>query len=251
MATYLTDIKCSENILDNIIQVLGYPIVDKDTIFDILPKDYIINEIVGISMETYFQYFPIVKTFQMSSNSTIDSPIENVLGILHYNFVTGNTNTDQIDLHTGNAFYTSSVTNQLISGSTYGTPFNYNGGTYTVYQQKFLSDSMKKMNGGRQYSVRFDFANKKFKSISKQSGNMNVVVGCYSNDTNDIEFKYKTKFLDLCKAELGMSFARKVLLMDADLPLQIDADTLNEDSKDLKDETIEWLERNSKFSVMA
>ena len=56
--------------------------------------------------------------------------------------------------------------------------------------------------------------------------------------------------MDLCKAELGFRFAKNIKLIDSDLPLQIDADDLLEDSKDLKEKTIEWFEQNSMYMVM-
>ena len=250
MGIYINNVNCSDEFIKLLIEVIGYPIIDENTIFDIFSKEYIKENIISLSLETYYNYFPIIKTFTMSSNTKINSPYENVLGILHYNFVqNSNTNSD-FNLNTGNAFYTASLISQVVSGSNYGTPFNYNAGVYTQYQQRFLSDSMKNMNGGRQHSVRYYEQSKLFTSISKAQGKFNVTVGCYSNNVDDIENKNKTKFMDLCKAELGFRFAKNIKLIDSDLPLQIDADDLFEDSKDLKEKTIEWFEQNSMYMVM-
>lgn len=248
MATYITDVTASDDFIELLLETLGYPIIEDEVLYNIFPKDFIKEKIIGLSMELFYTYFPIIKEFSMSSNTTIDSTIDNVLGIVHYTFVNGNIS--NTEMYNQGPWSLSNKVSLMSMGNTYGTPFNYNSYTYSTYQQKFYSDSMKNLNGGRKHSVIYDEKNNKFISQSKMNGTFNVEVGCYSNNVSDIPKHLLPKFTDLCRAEIGMKFARSVNLIDADLPLAINSDDLLEDSKDLKEETVEWFERNSKFTVM-
>lgn len=251
MATFVKDVVCSEEFLNDVLEALGYPIVTKDIIFGFLPQDYILSNIIGDGLEKFFTYFPIVKNITLPASSTeseVESPIENVLGIVHY-YENSKENTN-VNLNSGNPFYTSSQVTISSSRQNWGTPFNYNGGTFTQFQRKFYEDSVKNLAGGKQYYCKYDETTNKFIVRSKLNSNLYVQVGCFSNNVDDVPKNKRQKFLNLCEGLLMMKFARTVKLMDSDLPLEINHDDLYDEGKDLLEETEEWMQNNSTIPLM-
>lgn len=202
MATYLNDIIVDEKFMNLVKEALGYPLVDLDVIEDLFPTEYIRENVIGLSAEEFFSYFPFVQTISINVNGTsevtVDAP-ENTLGILHYAFV-NQSDASMSNLNSGNPFHTSAITTISSSRSNYGTPFNYNSYQYSSYQQKFYQDAL--TNSQKAYYAIFDEINNKISAKSSLSGVICVDVGMYDTDINKIPKNLRFKFLDLCRANL-------------------------------------------------
>ena len=248
MSSYINQVTVEEHFLEEMLEVLGYPIVEKDIIYDIYNEDYIKNHIIAECLETFYNYFPIVKeyTFGASKSETsVDSPFENVLGIIHYSKPeTGN---NGINLNSGNPFYTASqVSSYSSTWSSYGTPFRYNEtGTWNAFQRKFYNDSLKNLAGGTLYYLKFDEDNNRFLIRSVVGGSIHALIGCYSSNVSDIPKTKRIHFLNLCRAMLGLKFSKVVGLQNDSLPLEINWEDLKDSSQDLYDKEMEWLQNNS------
>lgn len=252
MSTYIEHVEINEHFLEKILEVLGYPIVDKEIIYDIYSKEYIIDSVISEALELFYNYFPIVKEYEFFSTKTetsIESPFENVLGIIQYS--KPEMGTSSPNLNSGNPFYT--ATQVSYSGSTYqswGTPYKYYGSSYNVFQNKFYQDSLKNMSGGTIYYLKYDEANNKFVTKSAIGGVIHALIGCYSSNVDDIAKNKRPHFLSLCQAMLGLKFSAIVGLQNDDLPLNINWEDLKESSQEKYDNELEWLQNNSTMPLM-
>lgn len=250
MATYIQQPVVTDSFRNSVIEALGYPIIDEETIYGIYSKEHIDEYIIGECMEKFFNYFPVIREVDFpstSSESEIESPIENVLGVVHYSMDDSSNN---VKLDSGNPFYTASVTSVGTGFNTYGTPFNYNQATYSSYQQNFYLNAMKNVGGKNQFYLDYIPSTNKFRFRSAIGGNIHAQIGCYSDNVEDIDRTKRSHFLSICRATLMTKFAKVIKLAETDLPLEIDADTLLDEGKDILETEYEWLENNSTIALM-
>ena len=251
MGTYIKEVQITDDFRNQVIEVLGYPVVDSETIFDMYNKEHIDNHIIASCLEKFFNYFPkiIELDIQVSKGVILIDAPTNTLGIAHYSLVNTPTAISNADLNNKGAFFTAS---QVINSSfhSYGTPFRYGETSYSAYQKKFFNDSINKLNGGNQFYAKFKEETNQLEIKANSQGVMHLKIGCWSSNIEDIAINKRQKFLELCQATLGLKFAKILKLTNGDLPLEIDADTLLDESKEKLEQIEEWLSQNSQFPLI-
>lgn len=251
MSTYIHNPTVDESFLYDVKEALGYPVVDEE-IADIYTDEQIENLVIADALEHFFNYFPIVQTIvtPVSPNGKVelDAP-ENTLGIVHY--ALDGRGSGGINLNTGNPFYTARMVVSSQSGlANYGSPFNYNGSEYSVYQQQFYANSAQKVSGGRSFAVYYNASTDKIEVQSVMGGTMTIRVGCYSEDVDDIPKRLRPHFLGYCQGMLKVKFANILMMMNSDLPLEFDKEAILESGKEMVEAEDEWFRINSTIQLM-
>lgn len=237
-------------------KAFGYPIVHIEDIIPLFENGVEdIEDTIEKCLMIWNRFFPSqIKqiTLQGSQDEQIiDCPVENCSGIIHYteNASVGTSGMMEyginklvsggINMYSGGAF----------SPSTYGTPFNYNlGGGYSSYQEAFLKKSTDNM--GSDYYCFFDEINNKVIYKSAQNKSITVDFAIYDSDVSHISKLFIPKFEDFCRAQLKFDFGESLGMMNSDLPLEFDADTMKSDGKDELDSIYEWMSENSTLPAM-
>lgn len=246
----MRNLQVSDDFLKDVKEALGYPVLDEE-ISEVYSDENIKELVIGDALETFFNYFPLVKTLTLhmsgSGKVEIDAP-ENMLGIVHYTLVDGTT-ADDINLNSGNPFYTAKqvVISQSMM-SNYGSPFNYHGSTYSRYQQQFLNKSMKQL--GKVFAVYFDEASNKIIAQSSQAGVMSIQIGLYSENLDDIPKRLRPHLMNYCQGTLKIKFAQILELMNSDLPLSFDKEAIKESGQEMMEAEEEWFKLNSTIQIM-
>ena len=235
----------SEDIRNDILECLGYPIVDVEEIYAIYPKAFI-DRIIEKQLHVWYSYFPKICKKIIGANvveQEIDVPCENCLGILNYCEINSSEN------ETNNVLL--KLSRSASSANTYGSQFNYFQETsgYEKYQNLFLKQS--ENNLSKSYYVELTSNNKKLIIKNASNKSLQVEFACFDSDVNNIPLgEYLSKFEDLCKSELMYSFGYKLSMMNSDLPLSFDSEALKEEGKDLKKEVLLWMSNNSTIPVI-
>lgn len=251
MSAYIENVIVSDKFLLGVKEALGYPIVDNEVINSIYTDDNIKDIVIANALEKFYNYFPIVNeiNFDISAQTelSVNAP-ENTLGIIQYTFVDSIAKSNA-NLISGNPFYTQSQlssSNSMRSG--YGTPFNYNNSIFSSYQQNFYNNAVSNMS--KMYYVKYNDLQNTFDMKSNTSGCFNIRVGCYSENVDDIPKRLKTTFQSLCRAFLKIKFASTLLMMNSDLPLEFDRDTILDEGKEELEEIEEYMIENSTIPLM-
>lgn len=249
----IDEITVPQSIMNYVKGALGYPITDEALPFT---DEQIIEYVIIPYYEEFCNYFPTKNEMSIvcsdSSNMEIDVSDRRILGIYHYTLIGNNTSSNQ-NLTSGNPFYTASQISGYgaSSSSYYGTPWNYGASTeYSYYQRKFLSQSAQVMNGSKVYSCKYDEINKKLIIHTAKSGTMFIRYGSWENDLNNIPNRLKIHFQDFAKGGLMKYFADIVNLMNTDLPLSIDADSLSDKADDILERERDFMKENSTIPLL-
>lgn len=250
MSTYLENFFVSDNFLNQVLESLGYPLVDKETLNEIFEDSWIKSNVCEREAEVFFNYFPLVTNIGVNVNGvaevSVDAP-KNTLGVVHSAFVEnsgGNNN-----LMSGNPFYTSSIVSVSSSvARNYGTPFDLNSYYYSASQQKFFNQALQ--NSNKSFYAWYDNINDKIVVKSTLVGCVSVDVGCYGESVESIPKRLRNKYLNLCQYSLAMRFAEALKMQNSDLPLSIDTDSIFDLNKDRYDELREWMQANSTYCIM-
>ena len=250
MATYLENFSVSDNFLNQVLESLGYPLVDKETLNEIFEDSWIKSNVCEREAEVFFNYFPLVTNIGVNVNGTsevsVDSP-KNTLGVVHSAFVEGGNGGG--NLMVNNPFYTSSITS--ISSSiarNYGSPFDWNSYFYSSSQQQFFNKALQ--NSNKSFYAYYDEVHNKLIAKSTLPGTVSIDVGCYGESVESIPKRLRNKYLNLCQYSLAMRFAEALKMQNSDLPLSIDTDSIFDLNKDRYDELREWMQANSTYCIM-
>lgn len=249
----IDEITVPQSIMNYVKGALGYPITKETLPFT---DEEIIEYAIIPSYEEFCNYFPTKKEMSITcsdaSNMEVDVSDKKMLGIYHYTLINGNVSSNQ-NLNSGNPFYTASQISGYgtSSSSYYGTPWNYGASTeYSYYQRKFLSQSAQVMNGSKVYSCKYDEINKKLIIHTAKGGTMFIRYGSWEDDLNNIPNRLKIHFQEFAKANLMKKFADTVNLMNTDLPLSIDADSLSDKADDILERERDFMKENSTIPLM-
>lgn len=251
MSTYIHDISVSDDFLNNVKEALGYPVIDEE-ISDIYSDENIKKLVIANAFEYFFNFFPIVKTLVVSVSAgspvTVEAPM-NTLGIVHYALTNSASSDNQLNLNSGNPFYTERLVASSQSRlSNYGSPFNYNGSEYSTYQQDFYCNSAQAIS--RAFSVDYNEFDNTITVHSSQTGQMVIRVGTYSTSIDDIPNRLKIHLLLYCQGLLKVKFANILEMMNSDLPLEFDKEAIKDSGVDMLEKEEEWYQNNSTIQIM-
>lgn len=258
------DVIISDKDYHKILSGIGYPVIDEETLSNILTREQIIELVIEPSLATYNLFFPKVKEViihsgganSLQSYTTNDGIPEDASAVIGMQFVSQTVSTpgqNVLEQGTfyGNPFFSSA---QVLSkgggfaggGGRFGTPYHY-GFKENMYQRNFYAKSLESSNKVHYHN--FDPVTKTLVVKSNIAGKFVVKFGCPHYDFNTITEK-KQSLLDYCKGMLMLQVADILGLIDLELPSNLDSDRLETKGQDLVDGVKEhWRESSSYPSV--
>lgn len=245
---YIQGLEVEDDFINNVKKGIGYPVITEE--FDsIYNNENIKDLVISPCLETFYNFFPkmdeIILSVSGGTEVEIDAP-ERMIGIIQYAFVDG-VGGSNINLNSGNPFYTSSQTSLMYRGNSFGTPFSYGKNLYT-YQNKFYAQSQMAMN--KVYYAKFDHINRKIKLKSTISGSFTLRIGCYDPVVANIPWNLQRHFSTYCNGTLMVEFGNILSLSNADLPLEFNTEDIIERGRDKIDAEMEYFRENSIIPVM-
>lgn len=259
------DIKIPNLFFKHVLKGAGYPVVTEEEIYPLYPKEDLC-ELLEECLEEWQRFFPKVVQIELggsANESVIDCPVPHCLGILHYeesssgndgislggiNYQvdTGMQQMSRAILSAGRAI----TTTGLFTKATYGTPFRYNENELDgslKYQQAMLSKSAE--NVGKDCYVFFDETTNKIHYKSAQGKTLYVDLAVYDNDISHI-VHYHRKFEDYCRYKFQYEFAHPLTIMNTDLPLSFNADTMCDEAKEELEKFEQFFSENSQYALV-
>lgn len=257
---YIDNILVSDQFINEIKKVIGYPVVNEE-FSTIVSDDDIKSLIIGPTLETFYTYFPIKQSLEISVSggellSEIECP-QTTLGLVRAQFVSQSStiqgNLMQTGSFYGNPFFSASQV--LSQGSSafsagsgrFGTSFKYSFETST-YQRKFYTESIEGSN--KAYRIHYNENNNTLEVKSSIAGIFYIELALWSNDTDLIPMRRRQNVIKYAQGLLLQHFAGILKMTEADLPSSLDADFLNEKGNTLLEEVLTYWREASTFQVM-
>jgi hypothetical protein len=257
---YIGNILVSDRTLNEIKMAIGYPVI-KDEFKFIMDDDQIKELVIAPSLETYFQYFPILERIVINigggmSTGEYPTPTE-TLGVIRSQFVP-QTNTIFSNLNNNN-FYANpfATANSVLSiggrgGSgggygRFGTPNTYGSDLFN-YQNRFLVDAQEAMN--RVWYLQYDEQQNKVFYKSVTPGTFYFELAKWSRDVETVPIQKRQSFINYTRGMLKKSFANILGMTEGDLPVSIDVDNLNDEGDRLIENEINYWREASSIPMM-
>ena len=235
---FSSDVLISDTWLNQIKKVIAYPLTD-----ELLLADGQLKELcVFNALHQYFSRFPLKSYYaeQISSDSIIDFPNDNVYGVLDARIVnSGMTGSGS------NSFWSTWRFNQSGAGGTgsYGIKgYNPNGLQQQRTLEMELHNSMESQYTGS--NVRISESDRNISITTNKTGELNITWASYSLDFEKVKFNQQLDVIKLSQAYLLEHLSDTTSIMeDSNLSVSINSSDLKSRAEELRTEVEErWLE---------
>jgi len=219
--------------LNHVKKAIAYPSVDNIILTDDEIKSYCIYP----ALREYFTKFPIRSTTEhqisTSTDTDVDFPDNDTFGVIDVRIV-GKTYLDG----GGSSFWDLVAHNQRgifpQRGGAYGVSrYNPGGRAQAVELSILAANSVANLATTH---IRVEEENNKVVIFATSSGKANVTWAKMSEDFEDVRFVYKMDVIRLSQAYVKEQLADTAGLINTNLEVDIDSDTLRSEAKELREE---------------
>ena len=232
--------------LNRIRSKAGFPLADELILNAEEIKDYCIKP----ALEEYFRWFPKQATYTSDVDGTfaIDFPDTYTFGVVDARL---SSSQNQIGTSvTGNRlldiYVLSSYKNQSMGsayGGSWGTKYNFGG----MNRAREMSKQLRNMELAQKDNakVRVTVEDRQVKGYTGYTSRLTIIWAKYSYDFDtDVKFERKEEVIELAQSYLLYNLADTVgLMVNTDLPIEIDASELKSEAEKLRENVItKWEE---------
>lgn len=260
---YIENVSVSDKTLTEIKSAIGWTLIGQELSFLIADND-IKNYVVAPTLETYYNYFPIIQEFTQYNTASSDLPLpydapKNTLGVVRQQFVpissgipNGDPTTNTFGIYANPWASQSAVysANGAWPGGAarYGTPYDY-GSNNNIYQSKFFQKSLEQVN--KAYYIRYDELENKLYLKSDTSGRFYIQFATFNPSWEDgVMLRQRQYAIKYAQGLFLTKIAQVLSLTRSELPSEIDAPTLKEDGKEMMEEVLQYWQNSSSMPAM-
>lgn len=250
---YIENVSISDKSLEEIKSAIGWTLLSKELTYLIEDND-IKNYVVAPTLETYYNYFPIISEFSQYCTASSDLPLpyeapKNTLGVIRQQFVpissgipNGDPSTNTFGIYANPWASQSSVysANGAWPGGAarYGTPYDY-GNNNNIYQSKFFQKSLEQVN--KAYFIRYDALSNTIYLKSDTSGRFYIQFATFNPSWEDGVILRQRQYAIKYAQGLFLTKMGQVLsLTRSELPSEIDASSLKDEGKEMMDDVLQY-----------
>lgn len=250
---YIENVSISDKTLIEIKSALGWTLLAQELTYLISDPD-IKNYVVAPTLETYYNYFPVIEEFTQYNTASSDLPLpydapKNTLGIVRQQFVpissgipNGDPTTNTFGIYANPWASSSSVYSANGAwpggGSRYGTPYDY-GSNNNIYQSKFFQKSLEQVN--KAYFVRYDELENKLYLKSDTSGRFYIQFATFNPSWEEgVILRQRQYAIKYAQGLFLTKIAQILSLTRSELPSEIDTQTLREEGKEMMEEVVTY-----------
>jgi hypothetical protein len=243
----LSSIIIDDVYMDEIMSIVGYPLLTfEDSDFE-LTKEQVITLVVTPSLREYYRWFPIkdIREYSVSGTFEIDFPDESTFGVTYANV---NTVGQYTTSYKGNALINSRYWRK---SSTYGPNLYNTGNDYNMINANILESALNQsmIDKGKAFRTFTDVQARKLKGYSTVTGKMSVIWANYDNDFSKIPFNFINDVVRLSQSKLLEQLLMIRAQANNSIPEDFNDSLFEDKSDELKTEVMERWKKFSKIAI--
>jgi hypothetical protein len=235
-----------ESIRNQILSVIGYPLVTLDNLEEIGSVDNFNEVIMTPTMREYFKWFPLInyQEYQISSYFSIDFPTATTFTVYQSRINTaGFVAKDSNNPFLNNSIYRTVTGSTGYGGGQYGTLNDYGTISARVMERMERQSSI---DTNKAFRVDIDEANRKISGFTNVVGKLGVMWGYYSFDWKDIPYRWNDDVIRLAQSKLLFHLGMLRGQQNSNLPNQFNYQLQLDMAKKFEDEVIKKFKEMTK-----
>jgi hypothetical protein len=240
----------SQEKINEILSVIGYPVLSLSDIKELGSEEQFKQNIVWPSLRTFFQWFPIVENeeYQISGQFDIDFPDSNTFTVVDSRLNTaGFVARDSNNPFLNNSIYRSVTSSTGYGGGQYGTMNDYDMAQVRIYQRM---ERQSNIDLNKAFKVDVDLSNKKVSGFTNVTGRLIIKWGKYSEDFSKVPLRWESDVINLCKSKLLINLAMIRGQMTANIPSNFNYQLFLDEGKRIETEVLKRFKSISKVVLL-
>jgi len=238
----------SDDYINEIISILGYPLLNfEDDDFE-LDKDDIKTLVITPTLREFYKWFPlpVYEEQYISGSFSIDFPSDAV-----YNVIDARLNANAISgIQNANPFVNSFnyTNNYSIQGyNKFGTPYSYGYENSNIIEKSL---QYTKMNVDRSFKCKANLFTRKLEGYTNRQGVLSITWASFSWDFSNIPFDRINEVIMLCQVNLLDKIISIRKQQNSDLPTDFDISYFEKIRDDYKIEVLDKWKKLSKVVIL-
>lgn len=234
--------------INEIISILGYPLLNLDDDDFELDEDDIKSLVVVPTLREFYRWFPIptYNEYTIAGSFSIDFPTDDI-----FNVIDARLNANAISgVQSSNPFVNSFnySNNYSVQGyNKFGTPYSYGYENANILEKSL---QYTKMNVDKAFKCKVNLFSRKLEGYTNRSGILSITWAGYSWDFSSIPFERINEVIMLCQVNLLDKIISIRKQQNSDLPTDFDSSYFEKIRDEYKVEVLDKWRKLSKVVVL-